>query len=154
MQQCIIKHTRRGGPGGQHRNKVSTAIVISHEPTRIMAEASERRSQNENRKVAIRRLRETLAICVRTQPPVGTKDKLDRSPYLHFRLRLSEGNWDRPAVLALLLDDITQASGRLQDVADFWGTSSTAVVRFLKAFPEALRLVNVVRASSNLNRLK
>lgn len=153
LRECSLKQTRRGGPGGQHRNKVSTAIVITHEPTGIIAEASERRSQADNRKVAIRRLRETLAIVVRTQA-TGDKSMIDRSPYLGYRLRLSEGNWDRPAVLAILLDDISLAAGSLQDVAGSWGSSTSAVVRFLKEFPEALRWVNTLRAGHNFSPLK
>jgi hypothetical protein len=66
LADCDEIRTRRGGPGGQHRNKVSTAVVIRHRPTGITAEASERRSQTLNRTVAIRRLRLRLAIEVRT----------------------------------------------------------------------------------------
>ena len=62
LAQCTIQRTRRGGPGGQHRNKVESAIVITHEPTGIIGQASERRSQHENRDVAIDRLRLNLAL--------------------------------------------------------------------------------------------
>lgn len=67
LQDCEVKHTRRGGPGGQHRNKVNTAVVITHLGTRLRAEGSARRSQLINHKTAVRRLRLELATKVRTR---------------------------------------------------------------------------------------
>ena len=65
---CETTRTRRSGPGGQHRNKVETAIVLKHRETGIVAEANERRSQGENLQVALFRLRVNLAIEMRRPP--------------------------------------------------------------------------------------
>ncbi|HZW08067.1 MAG TPA: peptide chain release factor-like protein, partial [Phycisphaerales bacterium] len=51
------------------RNKVSTLVTLTHRPSGIAAHAGERRSQMENRAVALRRLRLALAVHVRTQAP-------------------------------------------------------------------------------------
>ena len=67
LAQCDVQFVRRSGPGGQHRNKVSTGVVLVHRPTGIKAEANERRSQAENRTAACLRLRVNLALEVRTK---------------------------------------------------------------------------------------
>ena len=48
QKECDVRHTRGSGPGGQHRNKVSTAVVLTHRPTQVSASASEERSQARN----------------------------------------------------------------------------------------------------------
>ncbi len=52
---------RASGPGGQHRNRRETGVRIRHLPTGIVVTATERRSQSENREVALARLVEALA---------------------------------------------------------------------------------------------
>ena len=59
---CDVTRTKRSGPGGQHRNKVETAIVLTHRPTGTRVEASESRSQSENLARAAWRLRLELAL--------------------------------------------------------------------------------------------
>src|SRR5512136_1849191 len=63
--ECDFRTTRRSGPGGQNRNKVETAVILTHRPTGLSAEAAERRTQGENRKYALFRLRVKLALEVR-----------------------------------------------------------------------------------------
>jgi protein subunit release factor B len=65
LAECDVRHLRRSGPGGQHRNKVETAVSLHHLPTGVHAEASERRSQAQNRSVALFRLRVNLALEIR-----------------------------------------------------------------------------------------
>ncbi|HIJ82391.1 MAG TPA: peptide chain release factor-like protein [Desulfuromonadales bacterium] len=51
---------RGSGPGGQHRNTTDSAVRIRHLTTGIVAQASENRSQFQNREVAMERLRRAL----------------------------------------------------------------------------------------------
>jgi len=51
---------RAGGPGGQHVNKVSTAIRVRHLPSGLSVRAAASRSQKANRDQALRRLAELL----------------------------------------------------------------------------------------------
>lgn len=56
LKESKVSFFRAGGPGGQHRNKTETGVLIKHLPTGISASASERRSQSQNRDAAVRRL--------------------------------------------------------------------------------------------------
>jgi ribosome-associated protein len=47
---------RSSGPGGQHRNKSETGVRLVHRPSGIVVTATERRSQSQNRAVAMERL--------------------------------------------------------------------------------------------------
>jgi protein subunit release factor A len=141
LADCSFQRTRRSGPGGQHRNKVETAVVVEHMPSGIRAEANERRSQEQNRQVAIQRLRVRLAIEVRTTPPADVS-KLWRSRTTGGKLSVNVEHTDLPAMLAEALDTIVVNDFDLATAADCLGVSSSQLVKFLKLEPAALAAVN------------
>ena len=51
---------RTGGPGGQHRNKASTAVRATHRPSGIVVVVDEERQFSLNRRVALRLLRQRI----------------------------------------------------------------------------------------------
>ena len=68
------EYVRGSGPGGQHRNKATTGVRLTHTGTGIQATATERRSRAANLKVARQRLtvRVVRATAVAT-PRIPTK---------------------------------------------------------------------------------
>ena len=51
---------RSGGPGGQHVNKVSTAVTLRHRPSGLSVTVQDSRSQAMNRQLARERLLDAL----------------------------------------------------------------------------------------------
>lgn len=61
LAECDVTTFRASGPGGQHRNRRESAVRLRHRPTGIVVVATERRSQHQNRAVALERLAIRLA---------------------------------------------------------------------------------------------
>ena len=69
LAQCDVQVHRAGGPGGQHRNKVETAIRLVHTLSGVVAEGKDQRSKTQNLSAALGRLREKLEKRAYRPPP-------------------------------------------------------------------------------------
>ena len=68
LAQCEVDTYRASGPGGQKRNKTSSAVRLRHPPSGLLVIAEESRSQHENKARALRRMRQALFLKVRQEP--------------------------------------------------------------------------------------
>ncbi len=59
-RDIVFKTMRSTGPGGQHVNKVNSAVRAIHNPTGVQVVAMDSRSQHQNKKLAITRLKEKI----------------------------------------------------------------------------------------------
>lgn len=60
LKACDVEYFIASGPGGQHRNTTASGVRLTHPPTGLSVTATERRSQVQNKGVALERLREGL----------------------------------------------------------------------------------------------
>ncbi len=158
LQQCELRTQRRSGPGGQHRNKTSSGAFLTHTPTGIVAEATERRSQPQNRAIALQRLRFKLAVELRTPSILDHNESAAeaelRQQYRRHSLRLNDSNEAKPAVLALVLNDLHASGGQPSAVAPLWSVTTSAIVALIKSHHPAFHFVNQVRAHHGRRGLK
>ena len=153
LDQCETKRIKRGGPGGQHRNKTASAVVLKHLPTGITAEANERRDQSVNLQRAIFRLRVQLALEVRTRrSAVPSPLWLSRCP--RGRIAIDPEHEDFPRILAEALDVIEQCGDDAQRAAKELVCSLTQLVKLLSLDGRGLALLNGRRATRGLRPLK
>ena len=156
LAECDVRRQRRSGPGGQHRNKVETAVVIVHRPTGVRGEGSETRSQADNRSNAIQRLRVKLALAVRS-PEFAIEQcpsTLWRSRLRGEQITVSAQHADFPILLAEAIDCIAAYQYDFPLAAEKLGCSSSQLIKLLKLEFEALEQVNEQRKLLDLRPLR
>lgn len=157
LAQCEVDTYRASGPGGQKRNKTSSAVRLRHTPSGLIVIAEESRSQHENKARALQRLRKTLFLELRepieraaamTHPAwTGIADREG-----HIQLgRRDPRVW--PA-LGVALDVLAAVDARVSDAAEALGVSTAQFVDFLQREPKVWQQANILRAKFGQKPLK
>ncbi|MCC5821884.1 MAG: hypothetical protein LAT64_01195 [Phycisphaerales bacterium] len=155
LARCTVHHTRGTGPGGQHRHNNQTAVVLTDGPTGRSAQASERRSAEENKRVALRRLRLVLAVEHREAVPAGEiRSEMWRLRTPGGRIVLSPRHRDYPAMLAEAMDVLEACGLDPKRAALRLGVSPSQLIRMISDHPPALAAVNRARKARGEHELR
>jgi hypothetical protein len=153
LGQCAVDTYRASGPGGQKRNKTSSAVRIRHLPTGLMVIAEESRSQHENRARALRRLRQALYLQVRDPLPAKALTAEVLAQHNDYRQarnsdgRLQLGRKDPrfwPAA-GVVLDVFEALEARVSMAAAVLGISTGNLADFLETDPKVWQQANRLR---------
>ncbi len=156
LDGCEFDTYRASGPGGQKRNKTSSAVRLRHADTGLIVTAVESRSQHENKARAVRRLRQAIALNRRNQVdpqapfPEFYAAALARDPALHVNPRHPQ----YLLVIQHVLDVLCFHSAAVAEAAASLHISTGQLVRFLKDDPDAWEHANRMRQEFGLARLR
>ncbi len=152
LAQCDVETYKASGPGGQHRNKTMSAVRVKHRSTDVLARSADFRSQHENRRRAVHRLRMNLALELRrpadpdAAPPAVVCEGLSaQKSCKEKRLKVSRTNRRFWPVAAYLLDVLEVRQGRLAEAADVVGVSTSNLVSVLKSERHLLAAAQGIR---------
>ncbi len=155
LGQCRLDQFRGPGPGGQKRNKTSSAVRLVHVPTGTVVTATEDRSLRVNKIHALRRLKLKLAVDVRE--PVDLPRFEPPDWFLSVR---RPGGIEAPhrhplyaAVGGLMLDLLAALGGNPAAVGVNLGVTTTTVVKWLAREPSLWTAANGIRAGLGLGPL-
>lgn len=157
LDQCEIDTYRASGPGGQKRNKTSSAVRLRHPPSGLIVIAEESRSQHENKARALRRLRRAFWLELREPVEAITI----RAAASINQVRNDEGrlvarpksNDFFPAV-ATILDLLDARAAAIRDTAHLLGTTSANLIDFLSADDAAWKAVKALRSRHQQSPLR
>jgi hypothetical protein len=155
LAACRWEAFRASGPGGQKRNKTSSAIRLVHEPTGISAIANESRSQHDNRKSALRRLRHRMTLKLRQglDPANFSLPAWFTKLSLNGHLEISPRNEMYLPAMGLVLDVLAAMDWRVSDAARMLNVTTAKLVRFLQADEKLMAHVNELREKAGLKTL-
>ena len=157
LRECDVHTYRASGPGGQKRNKIESAVRINHPPSGLTVVATESRSQHENRRRALKRLRRAIALNVRQDLDPGDfrlPDNLLEVVSLPSWPRVSSKLPEYLPLVGVVLDLLAACGGRLSDAARYLGVSTGSLSGFVTRDTKLHAAANGIRAQAGLKPLR
>ena len=156
LAQCEVDTYRASGPGGQKRNKTSSAVRLRHPPSGLLVIAEESRSQHENKAKALRRLRRALYLDLREPLPETPSEHADFAPArgVDGKLHLSAKDPRFWPAAGVVLDVLAALEARVGDAAERLGISTGNLIDFLQTDPKLWQAANQLRARSGQKPLR
>ena len=157
VAQCEVDHYRSRGPGGQKKNKTSSAVRLRHNPTGLIVTATEERSQHVNLVRAIRRLRREIALNIRTDIDVdrhSESELLLSCVSVDGQLRVGRRDVRYYPAVCELMDILVACEMRVRGTAKHLGVSTASLVNFLRKDPKLWGCVNQMRAEVGIRKLR
>ena len=157
LAQCEVDCYRASGPGGQKRNKTSSAVRLRHRPTSLLTIGTEDRSQHVNKRRALRRMRRAIALDVRARvvPDEYRPSDLFRACVTATgRLTISQKDPRYCCVVAELLDVLQAVGASVRDAADMLSLSTAGLVKLAKGNPHLWKKVAELRDRAGLTPLR
>lgn len=155
LAACDAHTYKSSGPGGQHRNKVSSAVRLLHRPSGISAHGDDSRSQHENRVMALHRLRMNLACQLRTSidPQAAVPDFVaeciftprGKAAPVKRRLEIGRKDFRFWRVAGYLLDVLESLEGDIAAAARSLGIGTTNFVSVLQSDRHLLGAAQQIR---------
>jgi len=157
LAQCEVDTYRASGPGGQKRNKTSSAVRLRHLPTGLLVIAEESRSQHENKAKALKRVRRALFLELRD--PVTPETLPTHPDILPLRTKTDRLEVSAKSPLfwpaaGVFLDALSQAHGQVSTAAEWLGISTANFVEFLSTDPKLWQETNRLRIQFALKPLR
>ncbi len=159
LAQCEVDTYRASGPGGQKRNKTSSAVRVRHPPSGLIVIAEESRSQHENRERALRRMRQafflhvrddlirdSLIDCALTPEAVAAREDYREARDGEGRLHLGRKDARFWPAVGVVLDVLQAVAARVSDAARLLGVSTGNLIDFLQTDPKVWQEANQLRA--------
>lgn len=157
LKQCHVDCFRSSGPGGQKKNKTSSAVRLRHEPTGLIVTATEERSQHVNKKRAIRRMRDAIALNVRREVDLETYTPSDLlATYIDRagRISINRKNEDYARLLREVLDVFVACQMQVSEAAALMGVTTSQLVAFFQNDDRRWGRVNQMRMEAGLKPLR
>lgn len=153
LAQCAVDTYRASGPGGQKRNKTSSAVRLRHLPSGLLVIAEESRSQHENKARALRRLRQALYLKLRDDLPpdarsavvLAARPEVAAARGTDGRMRLGRKDPRFWPVVGVALDLLLALEGRVSEAAEALGVSTANLIELLQKDDKVWEQANQLR---------